>query len=66
MADESVTFGLSMLVTVVGLGILLYGVSLNAGLRLNGFMLAGGAVVFVAIAIHTGALMSIDDAHDGA
>ncbi|WP_115862947.1 hypothetical protein [Halorussus litoreus] len=66
MVRESVTFGLSLLVTVVGLAIVLYGVSLNAGLALNEFMLAGGGVVLVAIALHTGALMSMDDAHDAA
>jgi len=66
MVRESISFGLSLLVTVVGLAIMLYGVSLNAGLALNEFMLAGGGVVLVAIVLHTGALMSMDDAHESA
>ena len=63
MVNESAAFGLSTLINVVGLVILLYGVKLTAGESLHTFMIVGGAIVLVAIAIHTGALMRLDDVH---
>jgi hypothetical protein len=66
MANESVTFGLSTLITVVGLAIMLYGVSLTSGLSLTPYTIIGGVVVLGAISFHTVALMSLDDAHDAA
>ena len=66
MANESVTFGLTTLVTVVGLAIMLYGVSLTSGLSLTTYTILGGVIVVGAIAFHTVGLMSLDDAHDSA
>jgi hypothetical protein len=66
MANESVTFGLSMLVTVLGLVIMLYGVSLTAGMELTPYTMLGGVVVLGAITLHTAALMSMDDPHGAA
>jgi hypothetical protein len=66
MANESVTFGLSTLVTVLGLVIMLYGVSLTAGMELTPYTILGGVVVLGAITLHTAALMSMEDAHGAA
>lgn len=66
MANESVTFGLTTLITVVGLAIMLYGVSLTSGLELTSYTIIGGVVVVGAIALHAVGLMSMDDAHDAA
>jgi hypothetical protein len=66
MANESVTFGLSTLVTVLGLVIMLYGVSLTAGMELTTYTILGGVVVLGAITLHTAALMSMDDPHGAA
>lgn len=66
MASESTAFGLSILITIVGLAILLYGVSLNSGQSLNNYMLVGGGVVVMAIAIHTAAIMRLDSSYAAA
>lgn len=63
MVRESTAFGLSTFINVVGLVILLYGVKLTAGESLHAFMIVGGVVVLVAMVIHTGALMRLDDVH---
>ena len=63
MVNESAAFALSTLINVVGLVILLYGVKLTAGESLHSLMVVGGAVVLVAMALHTGALMRLDDVH---
>lgn len=64
MANEAVTFGLSTLVTVVGLLIMLYGVSLTSGMELTPYTIIGGVVVLGAVTLHTVGLMALDDAHD--
>jgi len=64
MVNESATFTGAMLVLVVGLAILLYGVSLNSGQSLNTEMLAGGVVIVVAMGIHTAGVMALDESHD--
>ncbi|PSQ48995.1 hypothetical protein BRD15_04410 [Halobacteriales archaeon SW_6_65_15] len=66
MATESITFGLSTLVTVVGLLIMLYGVKLTDGLAVSTPMIIGGVVVLGAIGLHTAGLMALDDPHDAA
>ena len=63
MVNESRTFGATVLLTLVGLGIMLYGVSLNNGTEVNAVMAVGGAVLIVALAVLTGGLMLVDDAH---
>lgn len=63
MVDESVTFGLSALGNVVGIVLLLYGVSLTAGQELTTPMVVGGVVILAAIALHTAALASLDGGH---
>lgn len=60
MASQATTFGLSMVLNAVGLAIMLYGMSLNAGQALNNVILAGGVVMLAATGIMTGALLSID------
>jgi hypothetical protein len=66
MVNESVSFGLALLGTVVGLVIMLYGVMLTAGLAMNTFMIVGGVIVLGAIGLHTAALMSLDSSHGAA
>jgi len=51
MVNESRTFGSVVLLTLVGLVIMLYGVSLNAGQSLNTVVVAGGAVLIVALGL---------------
>jgi hypothetical protein len=63
MANESTAFGFSTLTTVVGLLIMLYGVSLTSGEELTTFTIAGGIIVLVAISIHTGLLLRLKDTH---
>lgn len=53
MVNESRTFGLVVLLTLAGLAVMLWGVSLNSGLALNTPMIAGGAVLVVATALLT-------------
>lgn len=60
MVREPVTFGLSTLVNVLGLAIMLYGMSLTAGQSINDLMVLGGIVVLVGITIHTVGIMSLD------
>jgi len=64
MVDESVTFGLSTLGTVVGIVIMLYGVSLTAGQELTAPMVVGGVMVLGAISLHTLGLTRLEDGRD--
>lgn len=59
MVNESRTFGAVVGLTVVGLLIMLYGVSLNSGQALNAPMLAGGGVLLVATAALTAGIGAI-------
>lgn len=45
--NESVTFGLALLGIVVGILVMLYGVSLNAGQSVNAPMLGGSVAVLL-------------------
>lgn len=63
MAKESTTFGLSMLLLLVGLAIMLYGVTLNNGQSLNATMLAGGTVAIVGVGVLTGGVLTLDSGH---
>ena len=63
MVRESRSFGLAVLLVLVGLAVLLYGVTLNHGAALNAVIAAGGAVVVVGIAIMTAGVIRIDAEH---
>lgn len=58
---ETATFWLATLGTVLGLVILLYGVSLNSGAALNTPILAGGVVMIAAVGLHTAGIMRARD-----
>jgi high-affinity Fe2+/Pb2+ permease len=57
MVNESRTFGAVVALTLGGLAVMLYGVSLNAGQAMNNVMVAGGVVLLVALGLLT---MGID------
>jgi len=61
MVNESRTFGLVALLTLAGLGVMLYGVSLNSGQALNGPVIAGGVILVVAVAVLTAGLDALAD-----
>ena len=63
MVNESRTFGATVALTVVGLGIMLYGVSLNDGQALNAVMGAGSVVLVVALGVLTAGIMFVEDQH---
>lgn len=60
MGTGSSTFGLAVALLVGGLLVMLYGVTLNAGESLNTPMLAGGAIVVVAVGVLTYGVMSLE------
>lgn len=51
MATDSAVFGGSTLVVVIGLVIMLYGVTLNAGESMNVPMGVGGIIALAAVAV---------------
>lgn len=59
--EESVAFSLSLAGIIVGIAVMLYGVSLNAGQSLNIPMLGGSAVVLVSFAVLTLAVGALDE-----
>jgi peptidoglycan/LPS O-acetylase OafA/YrhL len=61
MVNEARSFGLAILLVVVGLAVLLYGVTLNHGASLNPTIAAGGVVV--GIAVMTLGVVRIDTEH---
>jgi hypothetical protein len=65
MSNESRTFGLSVALTLGGLAVLLYGVSLTSGQSTNLPMIAGGAIIVVAIAILSYGIMDLDAPEGG-
>lgn len=64
MVNETRDFGLATLLTIVGLAVLLWGVSLNHGAAFNGPIVAGGLIVAVGIGIILVALMRLEESHD--
>lgn len=64
MTTEAQTFGLAGLLTVAGMAVMLWGVSLNNGEAPNAPILGGGAVVLVAIAVITLGIAASEPAHD--
>lgn len=65
MVNETRDFGLATALTVAGLVVMLWGVSLNNGTAFNTPMIAGGVVIAVGIGIITVAVMRLEGA-DGA
>jgi hypothetical protein len=63
MVDESISVGFSLVLTVVGLLIMLYGVYLDSGLALNTLMIAGGVVVVAAIGVLAYDIIKLDEEH---
>jgi hypothetical protein len=60
MVNESRTFAAVVALTIGGLAVMLYGVSLNAGQAMNNVMVAGGAVLIVALGLLTMGIDLID------
>lgn len=63
--NESVAFPLSLAGIVVGIAVMLYGVSLNAGQALNTPMLAGSVAVLVSFAALALAVAGLDEGTGG-
>jgi hypothetical protein len=61
MASQRMTFGSTLGLTVVGLAIMLYGVSLNNGAGPNAPIAAGGAVILSAFAILAAGVITLDE-----
>lgn len=61
MVNERFNFGVFLLGLVVGLTILLIGVTQNAGQALNQLMVVGGVVVVAAFGIYTRWVFSLDE-----
>lgn len=66
MTDESRLFGLSLVGVLAGLGVLIYGVTLNNGEELNEIMLAGGVVVLAAFGLLTLGVARLEEPEGGA
>lgn len=64
MVSETGTFGWAVVLTVVGLVVMLYGVSLDNGTSFNPTMAAGGAVVAVGIGIILVGVLRLEAAHE--
>lgn len=62
MGNETRSFGAATLLTVVGLAVMLYGVSLDSGLVFNQAMAAGGVIVALGIGILVVAVMRLEAA----
>ena len=60
MVNETRDFGLATLLTVVGLAVMLWGVSLNNGTAFNEPMIVGGVVVAAGIGLITVAVMRLE------
>lgn len=64
MVNETRDFGLATLLTIVGLAVLLWGVSLNNGTAFNQPMVAGGVIVAAGIGLILVAVMRLEEPHD--
>lgn len=62
MGNETRSFGTATVLTVVGLAVMLYGVSLDSGLVFNQAMAAGGVIVALGIGILVVAVMRLEAA----
>lgn len=63
MVSETGTFGGATVLTIVGLVIMLYGVSLNNGMAFNTEMIAGFVVIGAGILLVVVGVMDLDDPH---
>jgi hypothetical protein len=63
MVNEARSFGLAVALALVGLAVLLYGVTLNNGEELNAVIATGGVIVVVGLAILTVGVVRIDTRH---
>lgn len=63
MVNEAWTFGGATVLTVIGLAVMLYGVSLTQGLAFNPTMGVGGAIVAVGIMGITWRVWRLEAAH---
>jgi len=61
MASQRTTFGSALGLTVVGLAIMLYGVSLNSGAGPNAPIAAGGVVILTAFAVLAAGVITLDE-----
>lgn len=64
MASQRAIFGSALGLTVVGLAVMLYGVSLNNGAGPNVPIAGGGLVILVAFAILSAGVIGLDDGHE--
>jgi hypothetical protein len=64
MVNEARSFGAAALLTILGLAVLLWGVSLNNGQAPNGPIVLGGAIIVVAIAILSAGVIRLDARHE--
>jgi len=65
MASDSIPFVASIVLTLVGMAIILYGVSLNYGESINMPMMAGGVVLLLGIGVLTQWVIAVDEAAGG-
>ncbi len=65
MVNESTMFGASLVGIMTGLGVLIYGVTLNNGEELNEIMLAGGVVVLAAFGLLTLGVARLEEPEGG-
>lgn len=64
MVSETGFYGVATALTIVGLGVLLYGVSLNHGSAFNEQIAAGGVIVAVGIGLIMVAVMRLEAAQE--
>ena len=63
MVSEARSFGVAVGLVLLGLAVLLYGVTLNHGAALNATIAVGGVIVVVGLAITTLGVVRIDADH---
>ena len=63
MVNEPRAFGITTVGIVVGLLVLLWGVSLNSGQALNAPMIAGGVIALAAVGMMTYAVWQLEGGH---
>lgn len=63
MVSEARSFGIGFGLVVLGLAVLLFGVTLNHGAALNTTIAAGGVVVIGGLAVVTAGVVRIDTEH---
>ncbi len=61
MVNETRDFGLATVLTVAGLAVMLWGVSLNDGTAVNTPMIAGSVVIAVGIGIILVSVLRLED-----